>query len=65
MASDWVTRNIAERRTHEHHADFDRLARMAWDYGHGRWVADSEWRFLWDCESRNPVFADIRYELFA
>jgi len=65
MITNWSTRDHAERRVVQHYNDFKRLARMAWDYGHGRTVEQSEWYFLGDCMARNRLFPDIDFKWFA
>ncbi|MBM3237569.1 DUF1957 domain-containing protein [Candidatus Poribacteria bacterium] len=58
MITNWSTRDLAEKRVVERHEDFIRLAKMAWDYGHGRNVPEEEWVFLHHCEMRNDVFPE-------
>lgn len=65
MISNWSTRDHAERRVGQHYSDFKQLAKMAWDYGHGRWVEQSEWILLGDCMARNRLFPDIDFKWFA
>jgi 1,4-alpha-glucan branching enzyme len=55
MITTWSTRDVAERRAHEHHADFERLAGMAWAYGQGRHVNPHDWQFLAECEARDRL----------
>lgn len=65
MITNWSTRDHAERRVVEHYNDFKRLARMAWDYGHGRIVEESEWTYLGDVMARDRLFPDIEPRWFA
>lgn len=65
MITNWSTRDHAERRVTEHYNDFKRLAKMAWDYGHSRYVEQQEWTFLGDCMARNRLFQDIDPSWFA
>ena len=65
MITNWSTRDHAEHRAHEHHADFERLARMAWDYGAGRAVAQDDWTFLADAEQRDRLLEDLDISFFA
>ncbi|RKY00064.1 hypothetical protein DRP77_12205 [Candidatus Poribacteria bacterium] len=58
MITNWNTRNLAEKMVVERHEDFKRLAKMAWDYGSGRWVEESEWGFLTECELREELFME-------
>lgn len=46
MITNWSTRDHAEARASQHHSDFRRLAKLAWDYGQGKWIDQSEWDFL-------------------
>ena len=65
MITNWSTRDHAERRVTEHYNDFKRVARMAWDYGHGRNVDQGEWTFLGDVMARDRLFPDIDPNWFA
>lgn len=58
MITNWSTRDHAERRVVEHHEDFKRLAKMAWDYGHGREIPASEWDYLSSLEYYREIFPD-------
>ncbi len=64
MITNWSTRNFAEKRVVERHEDFKRLAKMAWDYGQGRQVAEEEWTFLGYSEQREDLFEDPELEWF-
>lgn len=57
MITNWSTRDYAEKRVVEHHADFARLARMAWSYANGGGISADDERFLKECEIRDPVFS--------
>jgi 1,4-alpha-glucan branching enzyme len=64
QSSDWgfmitnnSTKNYAEQRVAEHHENFNRLSKIAWDYGYGRWVNEGEWGFLAACENKNNIFS--------
>jgi 1,4-alpha-glucan branching enzyme len=65
MITNWSTRDLAEKRVVERHEDFKRLAKMAWDYGHGRNVPEEEWVFLHHCEMRNDVFPEPELDWFS
>lgn len=64
MITNWSTRNLAEKRVVERHEDFKRLAGMAWNYGNGMGVSETDWRFLQECELRNEVFIDPEIRWF-
>ncbi len=72
QASDWgfmithdSTKNYAEQRVVEHHENFKRLVKIAWDYGHGRWVDEKEWGVLYECETKNNIFPKPELDWYA
>lgn len=65
MVTNWSTRDLAEKRLVERHEDFKRLAKLAWDYGHGREVPQREWHFLHECEQLNKIFQDVDVAWYA
>lgn len=56
MITNWSTRDHAEARVGQHYTDFKRLCAMAWNYGYGRWVKQSEWDFLSKQEWLRGIF---------
>lgn len=56
MITNWSTRDHAEKRVGEHYSDFKRLCQLAWNYGLGKWVPQSEWEFLSKQEWLRGVF---------
>ncbi|MBI1747167.1 MAG: DUF1957 domain-containing protein [Acidobacteria bacterium] len=58
MITNWSTRDHAERRVVEHFEDFKRVVKMAWDYGHGRPVPQSDWDYLSSLEYCREIFPD-------
>ena len=56
MITNWSTRDHAEARVGQHYDDFRRLCAMAWNYGYGRWVKQSDWDFLSKQEWLRGIF---------
>ncbi|MGA1794258.1 MAG: 1,4-alpha-glucan branching protein domain-containing protein [bacterium] len=57
MITNWSTKDYAERRVVEHHADFSRLATMAWSYVQENGINETDERFLKECEHRDAIFS--------
>lgn len=64
MISNWSTRNLSEKRVQEHHAQFERLAQMAWAYGQFRPIPEAERHFLEDSEDRDSLVPEVKIESF-